>query len=39
LLGQVHRGRGLDGQALVLKIQYLGIAAICNYSIDHCSAW
>jgi predicted unusual protein kinase regulating ubiquinone biosynthesis (AarF/ABC1/UbiB family) len=38
-LGQVHRARGLDGQALVLKIQYLGIAAICNYSIDHCSAW
>jgi predicted unusual protein kinase regulating ubiquinone biosynthesis (AarF/ABC1/UbiB family) len=28
-LGQVHRARGLDGQALVLKIQYPGIAAIC----------
>lgn len=28
-LGQVHRARGLDGEALVLKIQYPGIAEIC----------
>ena len=28
-LGQVHRAVGLDGQALVLKIQYPGIAEIC----------
>lgn len=28
-LGQVHRARGLDGEALVLKIQYPGIAGIC----------
>lgn len=28
-LGQVHRARGLDGEALVIKIQYPGIAAIC----------
>ncbi len=28
-LGQVHRARGLDGEALVLKIQYPGIGDIC----------
>lgn len=28
-LGQVHRARGLNGEALVLKIQYPGITAIC----------
>lgn len=28
-LGQVHRAQGLDGQALVLKIQYPGITEIC----------
>lgn len=28
-LGQVHRARALDGRALVLKVQYPGIAEIC----------
>lgn len=28
-LGQVHRAQALDGRALVLKVQYPGIAQIC----------